>query len=548
MMNRSETTGLSLNEKTVCNSALTVCAAYFKTSAEAQSFPTAVEVRVQCDMLAAETLVVLTKELSAKTIKKRCPFIRFHGAGAERAVDEYLLTTLQAGLRSGSIQTGYYFDQQGAIDLPDSRTMFLRGDALLGDCGRPYIVAPELRRTLLASNDAYGPQEMAMALMYAPPQVLLTLAFVLLTSVRSVVLNAGVGLQAVLYIVGGQGLGKTTLATRLAGIYRKPDTRLPACLFQAGSSSAALFDLLTSCRDMPVIVDDLCLSAGKETERKSRETGARLIREGSGQVPLTKKSGKQLIERSCEAGIILTAEFSLENMSDLTRCLIVPVDEQLQLSNELTPELSGSAVRQHSVWFTENGETAIARLMDMLQCEDDVGQDRRVFTNYTCLQWAFESFVCALLETGVSDRVGRKLLSRMEHALGMANEAHGKLIDSLLSKRPAGNLSFCILEGFRNDAFQLTKSIEKLCKREGIIWGKDLCLRPEALIRFVRTQAGYQDWTRNRITRALKDIGALCLQEEDSDTVHLQKSTDNVPVPRVYRIRLEVLDKTSEKY
>ena len=55
----------------------------------------------------------------------------------------------------------------------------------------------------------------------------------------------------------------------------------------------------------------------------------------------------------------------------------------------------------------------------------------------------------------------------------------------------------------------------------------------------------YHNWSSNRITRALKDINALVVQEEEAATVRLSKEKH---IPRVYRIRLNVLKDTSKKY
>ena len=89
--------------------------------------------------------------------------------------------------------------------------------------------------------------------------------------------------------------------------------------------------------------------------------------------------------------------------------------------------------------------------------------------------------------------------------------------------------------------FQL--GYKKLYKHDGIVWNDDLCLRRDALISFVHQQSGYQDWSANKITRALKDLNALVLQEDGVSTVHLTADS-----PRVYRIRVSVLKDTAEEY
>ena len=91
--------------------------------------------------------------------------------------------------------------------------------------------------------------------------------------------------------------------------------------------------------------------------------------------------------------------------------------------------------------------------------------------------------------------------------------------------------------------FNLTKNIDKLDKRDGIMRKKNLCLRPAALERVVRLQDGYQNYTLSKIARELRDMGALVIQEGGTSQVRLKKGT-----PRVYRIRLDALKEYQERF
>jgi len=89
----------------------------------------------------------------------------------------------------------------------------------------------------------------------------------------------------------------------------------------------------------------------------------------------------------------------------------------------------------------------------------------------------------------------------------------------------------------------MTKKIEKLKDKDGIIWKGDFCLRKIPLENFIRKQPGYQDYTATKIARELNDIGALAINESDSYQVRLAADT-----PRVYRIDPRVLKDHAEKY
>lgn len=105
-----------------------------------------------------------------------------------------------------------------------------------------------------------------------------------------------------------------------------------------------------------------------------------------------------------------------------------------------------------------------------------------------------------------------------------------------------------MLKGYQNKAFRLVKKntdVEKLPKRDGIIYEDDLCLRATALETFVRRQGGFQKWSLGKIVNTLLDYGALCIQEEGTKQVKISKKKG---IPRVYRIVLKVLKEKAERY
>lgn len=522
-----------------CNANIEVLRAYYEPTAALTAPPTLVEILVQINDWRS-TLMLPTHQLNASGIQKKCTYLKFRGSKAKVAFDEALLDILSSGISRKAFEYGYYFKQTGATILPAGNLCFLRGAELIGSYSRPYALPPEVDDMQLCGQGD-SPSRIVAQLLTAPSPVLLVFAYVILTSIRSLLIDSGIGLQAVLYIVGNQGLGKTTLATRIAGIYEKSGK--PFGVVQAGSSLAAVNLYMVSMRDQPVIVDDLCLSVGKETARKRVELASQLIRQGTGAIPIMKQRGRSTIEFPCEAGLILTAEFSLSNLSDLTRCIIVPIKKALSISDDLTPDLVGDAVRHYSSWLTIHAEQEITRFHKIIDSRECPDMDKRMSTNYACLEAAFQSFVCSLSDLNFSADVGSVILNKMDSAIKEAQQEQQKMITQIQETVPVGNLAFCILNSKKNHAFDLTDKIKNLHKHGGIVWEKDLCLRPDELTRVVCAQPGYHEFTQNQITRSLKNMGALVIQEDNAATVHLQKGT-----PRVYRIRLNVLEEAAESY
>ena len=134
----------------------------------------------------------------------------------------------------------------------------------------------------------------------------------------------------------------------------------------------------------------------------------------------------------------------------------------------------------------------------------------------------------------------------MEQAIGFAQNEHLALVEEIKRTIPIGNLAYCLLAGLNTKMFDLKRKyehLEKLVKHDGIIWHGNLCLRKEPLVQFVQRHPGYQDWSSRKIVQELKRIDALVLQESGAATVHLSKDS-----PRVYRIRLDVLQQNAQRY
>lgn len=526
------------------NATIRFVGAYFLPGADMSAAPESiwVEITSKASTWRGEVQLRL-KDLNIKNLRGICPFLDM--GMSDRAANQRLMQQLMEDLQGNRIPIGYYFDEMGAVHLPDGSLGFIRGDTFCpGDFAHPYLIDQEIGDIELCGDSSSSAQHILMILRMLPPQALLVMAYVILTSVRSLVIGCGVGLQAILYITGKNGIGKSQLAKRMAIFYRRKKTGKPVGIVEADSTNAATDCMLHLMRDMPVVVDDLCLSSGRETERKRREQGARLVRKGTSEMPTIKKLGSKTVELRCNAGIILTAEFTMETESDLNRCLIVPMTDYLDLPGELTPQLIGDAIRLFSTWFAANSETELNRLKRELTNGDwRQGMPHRIRTSYTCLRWAFQSLITALDPDNRLPECSNPLLKQMDKALNIAWAAHMQMGKRILETVPRGNLAAVLYDGKKNDAFNLATNPKKLAKYSGIIWQKDLCLKPDALVQYVRTQPGFHNWTRNRIIQELKDIGALVLQEENASTVHIDKD-----LPRVYRIRLDVLKDMAEYY
>ncbi len=438
---------------------------------------------------------------------------------------------------------GYAFTQSGMHQLPNGQYVFVWGDHVLGDCDFPYIVRCDeqyIMRTLPISDPL---PRLFAELAYADPQMTLATVFVCATLLRSWIMRQTPSWQAVLAIVGGQGLGKTTLARRLTDWIIDSDGD-PALLFSAGSTASAIRDAMVSARDLPLVVDDLCLSASPQLQRRYRDLGAQLVREGANAAPIIKKlPGGQSAKRKCAAGVILTAEFSLENASDSARCIFVPIEQPLRLSEGLSSSLIGAAYKAFIEWVIQHQIDFDRCLAQSLQKQLPSERPQRIPFNFFVLDAVAEAFCLAARDAGTAEPTLRLVFDSYCSAVATSLDYQTKLLDRFDRQRKKGNIAALLLEGLEQDAFDLCKKAEKLDRHEGIIWHRDLCLRREPLERFIRLQDGYGSYKISQIIQELKDIGALVLQEEGTAQVLLKKGT-----PRVYRIRKDVLKDAAEEF
>lgn len=480
-------------------------------------------------------------QLTVSALKKAVPRLRAEANLRPLAVD--LTTQFYNMLDSGSQHTGLLLPQNGLQRLPDRSSLYVMGDRVLGTAQYPYLLRPPVDYHIITTPIGTPLALLFSELCYASPIVLLAVVFLFTTLLRSWIGEIALSWQGVLNIVGKQGLGKTTLARLITDWICDKQNR-PAMLYSAGSTASAIRETMVNARDLPLVVDDLCLSASPKLQQKYRDLGAQLVREGANASGISKKCGNQTLTLHCSAGIIMTAEFALENDSDITRCIFLPLEKKPDIPASLTPELIGAGCQAFIEWFLSHEAEADDAFQDASMKEISPSFHPRVWGNYTVLKTVFQLALRAAREDGLSDAQSDAARQQYQSAVEQSLQYQQNLRRSLDRRRKKGNLAAVLMSCYENDTFTLTKKIEKLDKRDGILWkGNYLCLRRDALERTVRIQDGYQDYTINQIVRELKDMGALTIQEEDTAQVRLKKGT-----PRVYRINLDILEHYQEEY
>lgn len=115
-------------------------------------------------------------------------------------------------------------------------------------------------------TDGEAAEQLLLILQKMPDVGLPTFAFTLYSSLHSVFREESLPTACVLHIHGGQNLGKTTTAKRLATLYNKDGQ--PADIYDAGSSFPVMRDALADARDRVVLLDDICKTTDSASQRK----------------------------------------------------------------------------------------------------------------------------------------------------------------------------------------------------------------------------------------------------------------------------------------
>lgn len=544
--------GLFIGDRMICNGIPEIVQAYYRPG---NSTPSNLLVRIRIGSLVDQCIDVPVGDLGYRALHRAIPLLQCASSRHRALFDAYLFENMQKFLENPEKNAvrAYFFAQNGIVHLDDGSTCTVLGDRILGYKGQRCVAQP-MCSWRIPEGTPDSCITLAKLLTNQPSAVLLTTAYTLLTTVRSAVIESGVDLQAVLYITGAQGLGKTTLARRVAGFINNADTDRPALLFDAGSTLAATRDAMASARDLPIVVDDLCLSASRAAQQRRKDLGAQLVREAANVTKIIKKapSGQTMTLHNV-AGVIMTAEFMLENASDVTRCVMAPITQPLDLPDALTPSVMAGAVELFLQHYLLDSENLLCRLHNLLKNNEQIPAlqncpEQRVRTNLTALYWAFQEFV-AIFATDIQfDNLARDLVRNFQHALADSVEQTNAALARVRSLTPEGNIAYVLLNAYHKQQFNLMpegKKIRKLLKYDGLLIKNKLCLRTCALQQLVNQSPGYRGWTLNRIVAELASYGALCIQEQGTYQIKVSDDSDAL---RVYCIKIDVLEQAAERY
>lgn len=489
-------------------------------------------------------------------------------------VQKYIVDQLSKTGHPGECQRGLYLPGNGTYRLADGQRITVWNGRVAGssEFKVPYVIKPNSNYQIV--NRIENPmQTLVNALLANDAALILPVTYAFLVSRRDVLTAEQHPLQGGLYITGVQSSGKTTLARRVFGYTERIGTPgKPALILEAVSTEASVRDTLSENPGCVVIIDDLAHSSSRTIEAHRKKLGGAMLRLAANEGDSTKKgkTGKT-DHRDCTAGIALTAEFVLDGVSELTRSIFVYLDKKLHLTEDVRPALIGAVLEEFADWFADNYGRAIELLHEITNSPDILKnirvngadefaellmRERRIQDNLALLQWAFVCMVEMIQERiDLPDDIEHALHRKFWEAVHCSVRKQVEEFANIQSQLKEGNIAHLLCEAIDCDEFKLCRKKSNLFKRNGIVWKDDkrgrpveVGIKPTALVQFIRNQNGYQSYSSRKITDYLKDIGALTLQEEKSNTCHLGTDKKGRILPRVLRIDVQTLRDNAEKY
>lgn len=462
-------------------------------------------------------------------------------SGLERAMREALADLLES---IPPAQRGILFTESG-MHVIDGQACYVAGRTVIGHVERPFQVSPSLWGYALESNKLTV-LELSRFITYLSETPVSAIAFcyTLLSSLQSTILNCAIPWQSILLISGGQGKGKSTTATNMCCPFSQGNA--PYGFFDAGSTSSALHDAMASCRDMPLVVDDLCLSSNRDMQRKRKDLGAQLIRSAANKSGNSKKSGKERVSIACQAGLVLTAEFTMDAPSDVTRCIQLPVDTQQTGADFHIRQWASAAFAQFIVWFVGRYEAEKYSLTSAYQSlmVKPPSSSPRLSIGYFLMHWALSRLIQFAVETNAVEKpVLMHLHSSASQLLGKMWRRQLAMLEQLEEKTPDQSICQVLWKAYSNDVFKIKNKKFKLLDEDVDAYdnGKQLFLKPVAAINLVRSRRGYHNLTKNQLSAELSTRGILSFQSGNGYTVKIDAG-----FPRCYRINLDALERAAQ--
>ena len=315
------------------NFTLVIETAYYPLEGSQDDIPAYLGIQLILEDGSVRSLTLPMTSNLARTIVAEEPRAVLLKTGYAPLVQKYIVDQLSKTGRPGECQRGVYLPGNGTYRLADGQHVTVWNGRVAGSTKLevPYMIRPNNSYHIAKHTENPIPT-LVNALQENDAALVQSVIYALLVSRRDVLTAEQHPLQGGLYITGVQPSGKTTLARRVFGYTERIGTPGKAALvLEAVSTEASVRDTLSENPGCVVIIDDLAKSSTRSIEAHRRKLGGAMLRLAANEGDSTKKgkTGKT-DHRNCTAGIVLTAEFVLDGVSELTRSIFVYLEKKVK--------------------------------------------------------------------------------------------------------------------------------------------------------------------------------------------------------------------------
>lgn len=232
--------------------------------------------------------------------------------------------------------------------------------------------------------------------------------YTVLSCFRSEINKLDITTYPVVFLQGGPGVGKTTTANRLAGLYGGGEGE--GSVIDLGSSTPSTIDYLSKARDRVVIIDDLARCTSSSEERKRKERVASLIRFVTNRTPNRKYAGGNSVEsRLCQCGCVFTGEYLDMSASEIERIILIRLEERMHGGIPQDRGIAGTALGNFIKWVIPHLKDYLDILNERLIASDEMENPRLQKTG-ELLTWAHDLFLQFSLNIGaINEKECRRL-------------------------------------------------------------------------------------------------------------------------------------------
>ena len=349
------------------------------------------------------------------------------------------------------------------------------------------------------------------------PNVLIPLSAHLLRSLLSSVFTSyGYPIHHVLYILSRQGMGKTTAAKNFCLPFSLTDVGNKAAFFvRALGSKAAVRDALTEPRDVAVLLDDICTSSDSQTQREVKSLAGYVIRFGADNTPVERKVGNKNIQCRCQCGVLITGEFPMNTPSDITRCVMVQITEQMtdgKTDDRLTIAAAISRFLQHCAINYDNIVAEIKESFtkfDSNAVEDSGPRQQQILAE---LAFSFRLFLRFAEQAGaLTEAEKAEWKMKLQSALSNSLRVNNQLLQDFNTKNVT-NIAELIVAGIKFGGLKLADNLDKFDdypkQYDGFEKKGFRSIKLESIARYLTDLTG-RHWTKNQVGQKLRECGLV---------------------------------------